>query len=46
MVYGGRDHAKVVLPDEVLELRASSQEGGGADLTPLGEALTPSFFTS
>jgi hypothetical protein len=41
MVYGGWDDAKVVLPDEVLELRASSQGGGGADLTPLGEALTP-----
>jgi hypothetical protein len=34
MVYGGWDDAKVVLPDEVLELRASSQGGGGADLTP------------
>jgi hypothetical protein len=34
MVYAGRDDAKVVLPDEVLELRASSQGGGGADLTP------------
>jgi hypothetical protein len=42
VVYGGSDDAKVVLPDEVLELRASSHGGGGADLTPpLGEALTP-----
>ena len=34
VVYAGWDDAKVVLPDEVLELRASSQGGGGADLTP------------
>jgi hypothetical protein len=34
VVYGGWDDAKVVLPDEVLELRASSQGSGGADLTP------------